>query len=58
MMNYLKYSGASLSVTFNPYHWAWIPYARREQMTMLDDDTFVVSVLFLTFRLWIDNGEW
>lgn len=57
MINYLKYSGASLAITFNPYHWAWIPIVRREEMDW-DEDTFRASFLFLTFRLWIDNGEW
>lgn len=58
MINYLKYSGVSICVTLNPYHWAWIPIARREQDLVWDDDTFRVSILFLTVRIWIDDGSW
>lgn len=58
MIDYLKYSGASICVTLNPYHWSWIPIARREQELAWDDDTFRMSFLFLTIRIWIDNGEW
>ena len=58
MIDYLKYSGASICVTLNPYHWSWIPIAKREQELAWDDDTFRVSFLFLTIRIWIDNGEW
>mgnify|MGYP006290635175 CR=1 FL=1 len=56
-MNYLKYSGATICFTLNPYHWSWIPIANRENH-FDSDDTFRVSFLFLTIRFWIDNGDW
>ena len=58
MIEYLKYSGASLCVTFNPFHWIWVPIIRREKELAWDEDTFRISFLFLTLRIWIDNGEW
>ena len=58
MINYLKYSGASISVTLNPYHWAWIPVVRKEHEMNWDTDAFVASILFLTIRIWIDDGSW
>lgn len=57
-LNYLKYSGASIIITVNPFHWAWFPNIKREKELVWDSDTFKVSVLFLTVRLWIDNGDW
>lgn len=57
MIDYLKYSGVSLCITFNPYHWAWTPIVRREEMQW-DEDTFRASFLFLTLRIWIDDGSW
>ena len=58
MIDYLKYSGASISVTLNPYHWAWIPIVRKEQEMTWETDAFVASILFLTIRIWIDDGSW
>lgn len=58
MIDYLKYSGASICVVLNPYHWSWIPIAQRESVSNWGDDTFKVSFLFLTIRFWIDNGDW
>ena len=59
MIDYLKYSGASVCATLNPYHWTWIPIAQRESNSSTwNDDTFRVSFLFLTIRIWIDDGSW
>lgn len=58
MMNWLKYSGATISITVNPYHWAWIPIIRYEVDDAWEDNTFRISALFLTIRIWIDDGSW
>ena len=57
--NYLKYSGLVVTITANPYHWAWIPVLRfNEPIEMWHNDTVRFSILFFTIRLWIDNGDW
>ena len=58
MIKYLKYSGASISITLNPYHWAWFPIVRKETDMSWDTESYRISLLFLTIRAWIDNGEW
>jgi hypothetical protein len=59
IINYLKYSGLAITITVNPYHWAWIPVLRfDESVEMWHNDTMRISILFLTVRLWIDNGDW
>ena len=58
MKNYLKYSGASISITLNPYHWAWVPIIGKEVEDTWETESFRVSVLFLTVRVWIDDGSW
>ena len=59
IINYLKYSGASIIITVNPLHWAWIPVFRRGSNEIWDyAETWAISFLFLTFRIWIDDGKW
>ena len=57
MINYLKYSGASVTITINPYHWRYFPWLYKD-ITDWNDETYCFSFLFLTFRIWIDNGDW
>jgi hypothetical protein len=57
----LRYSGASIIVTLNPLHWRWLPQARREHNTEWpspNEVTYMASWIFLTVRLWIDDGAW
>ena len=58
MIEYLKYSGATISITVNPYHWAWVPIIRNVTDSAWEDNTFRISMLFLTIRIWIDDGSW
>lgn len=58
LINYLKHSGASVSIMFNPYHWAWDPIMRKEGDPIWDQETYRFSILFLTIRVWIDDGSW
>jgi diadenosine tetraphosphate (Ap4A) HIT family hydrolase len=55
--NYLRYSGASVSITINPFHWNIIPryFASNEWP---NEKTKAVSWLFLTIRFWLDDGSW
>jgi hypothetical protein len=58
-INYLKYSGVSVTMTVNPCHWAWIPrFFHGKEDAWDDTETLSVSVLFLTMRIWIDDGSW
>lgn len=58
---WIKYSGASVIVAINPLHWRWAPTARHErniEWPSPNERTYMVSWLFLTVRVWIDNGDW
>lgn len=60
MYKWLRYSGISVILTVNPLHWRWVPRARQErnEWSGPDERTYSVSWLFLTIRVWIDNGSW
>ena len=61
MFNWLRYSGASVSVTLNPLHWRWIPDAGRVfagEWAGPHERRYSAGWLFLTVRLWIDDGSW
>ena len=60
MLKWLRYSGASVAVTVNPLHWRQIPWASRFQDEWAGPNSHTVTVgwLFLTVRLWVDNGDW
>jgi hypothetical protein len=57
LFNYVRYSGASVSVTINPFHWNILPryFATNEWP---NERTKAVSWLFLTIRFWLDDGSW
>ena len=60
MMDYLRYSGASIIFQLNPLHWKVLPWIRKESNTEWGsaEHTYSFSFLFLTIRIWIDNGDW
>jgi hypothetical protein len=57
-MKWLRYSGISLGITVNPFHWTFA--ARVIEPTDMDPCLygFYVSAGFIWLRFWIDNGEW
>ncbi len=60
-VKWIRYSGASVIVTLNPVHWSWIPRAWHEiniEWPSPNENTYMVSWLFLTVRAWTDNGDW
>ena len=57
ILNYLKYSGASVILTINPLHWRIIPFYGRSH-EWGEENTHAISWLFLTIRVWIDDGSW
>jgi len=61
MLNWIKYSGASINVTVNPYHWRWTPVAREafiDEWVGPHERSWHIAWLFLTVRIWIDDGSW
>lgn len=60
-LKWLRYSGATLSLRVNPCHWNFVPRFSRE----LNDGwlgpnerTWSVSWIFVTVRIWVDDGSW
>lgn len=63
LYNWLRYSGASIIITVNPLHWRWVPWLRKDSSSNEwpagpNELTVSASWLFLTIRVWIDDGSW
>jgi hypothetical protein len=61
MFKWLRYSGASVIIAVNPLHWSWRPQARRafiDEWVGPHERAWFVGWLFLTVRVWIDDGSW
>lgn len=57
MYKWLRYSGASIILVLNPLHWNLTPRYRISQ-EWGDEGTYMVTWLFFTIRVWIDDGSW
>jgi hypothetical protein len=57
---YVRYSGISIIFALNPLHWKVWPWIRNESNSEWGsaEHTYSFSFLFLTIRIWIDNGDW
>jgi len=61
MINWLRYSGITVILQINPLHWRVLPWFRNEtncEWPAPNERTCAVGFLFLTIRIWIDNGDW
>ena len=60
MLKWLRYSGASVIITVNPLHWRWKPWTTNfvDEWIGPHERTVTMGWLFLTVRLWIDDGSW
>jgi hypothetical protein len=61
MLNWIKYSGASIIIRVNPLHWQLFPQTGRAFMDEWAgpyERSWYGAWLFLTVRVWIDNGKW
>lgn len=62
LSKWMMYSGASIAVTLNPLHWSWLPRIepvfKDTAWTDPSQRTLGICWLFLTIRVWIDNGDW
>ena len=57
IFNYLKYSGMNITLKLNPFHWR-ISCAYNRTNDSWEVDAFVLELLPLTVRAWIDDGSW
>lgn len=61
MLDWIRYSGAVVSVTVNPCHWQWVPCATRDDNQGWlgpNERTWILGWLMVSVRIWIDNGNW
>ena len=61
MFKWIRYSGASVAVTLNPLHWRGVPAGGVEfvdEWRGPNERSWSASWLFVTIRVWIDDGSW
>jgi len=56
-MNWLRYSGCNIILKLNPFHWR-LHCAYNKTNEAWETDAFVLELLPLTIRIWIDDGSW
>ena len=57
MLSWLKYSGMSVIITVNPYHWRLgCKYVALNEVW--ETDHLLLELLPITIRVWFDNGDW
>jgi len=57
IINYLKYSGITITLRLNPFHWR-VSCAFNKTNEVWTQDVFVIELLMFTVRVWVDDGEW
>jgi len=62
-LHWMRYSGANIMFTVNPLHWRLRPWWRADSDAVdwplgPDERTWTMGWLFLTIRIWIDDGQW
>lgn len=58
---WLRYSGACVTMTVNPWHWTLVPlFFKDDNNGWLgpNERTWRMSWLMITVRVWIDDGSW
>jgi hypothetical protein len=60
MLKWIKYSGASLAITVNPLHWRLVPQAGKSFVEWAgpNERSYYAQWVFLTVRVWLDDGSW
>ena len=61
IINWIRYSGAGVILHLNPLHWKVLPWFRDEtnqEWPAPNERTWAAGFLFLTIRVWIDDGSW
>jgi hypothetical protein len=57
LLKYLKYSGCNITIRLNPFHWGF-NFGYYETNEIWEVDVFVITILPISIRLWIHDGEW
>lgn len=60
LFKWVRYSGAAIIISVNPLYWKVLPWFRKESSNEWGriPHAYAVSFLFLTIRVWLDNGDW
>lgn len=61
LLKWLQHSGICAIITVNPLHWRLVPHAGREYndgWPSPNEQAWRVCWLFLTIKIWIDDGSW
>jgi hypothetical protein len=61
LLDWIRYSGVSVIFHLNPLHWKVGPWLRDEtnqEWPSPKERTWAMGFLFLTIRVWIDDGSW
>ena len=61
MLKWFRYSGGTVIITMNPLHWKVLPWFRDDtnpEWASANERTWAMGFLFLTVRIWIDDGSW
>ena len=55
--NYLKYSGCTITLKLNPFHWRLNCEMHRTN-EVWEQDFFYLELLPITIKVWFDDGSW
>lgn len=57
-MKWLRYSGITLGMTLNPFHWVFGGHLIKPTDMDPSQYGFHFSLGLVWIRMWIDNGDW
>lgn len=57
-MNWLKYSGCNITLKLNPFHWRFTFSKGSENDAWEISTSYIIELLPITIRIWIDDGSW
>jgi hypothetical protein len=57
MINWLRYSGCNITLKLNPFHWR-LNCEYNKTNEVWEKDCFILELLPITIRLWVDDGSW
>jgi len=57
IFKYLRNSGITVSINVNPFHWYYLPKVYKK-IDPWNDNTYIVSFLFVHVSVFISNGDW
>lgn len=59
LYNWVRYSGAVLTIHFNPLHWWVVPQLTKHKSEMGERDMrWTFKFLFVKASWWFDDGRW